>query len=301
MMTSDTYDELFRAAKNGHLSKVEYLISKGADVNAKQAYGSTLLAYAAMNEHLHVIEYLLEKGADVNAKCDYNGGWSALMVAACDGRLYVAEYLLANGADVNDTTSFGDTVLMCAAERGYLSVVEKFFAYGAEVNAKDYDGWTALTKAALNKHVHVMEYLLDKGAKIEDLKEEEKQFYINIIKLTVKAINKQRYKLTDKLLDIIDKTDYILNEKLIVQDGATTNTYYTLEEKELVKKYLVKRYGNIMTVLWGKYPGFLVFEAIMDNFCPAWKEIFTLQKCSGEPAMRSLYQLWGESKRTQYY
>jgi len=61
---------LHRAAENGHLSVVEYLVNQNADINA-QAYQrniGTPLHYAAQNGHLRVVEYLVNQKADINAK-----------------------------------------------------------------------------------------------------------------------------------------------------------------------------------------------------------------------------------------
>jgi hypothetical protein len=188
--------------------------------------------------------------------------------AARFGNLSVVEKLLEKCAEVDAKDNSGKTALMWAALYGHLDIVEKLLDNNADVNAECYVGFTALIWATGHGHFPVLEKLLENGANIEDL-----VFKIKILKrnvLMINAIKEQRYKLVDKLLVIMDVIDY------------------SLEEKELVKKYLVKRYGNIMTVLWGKYPGFLVFEAIMDNFCPAWKEFLTIQE---------LYELWGKTKQ----
>jgi ankyrin repeat protein len=60
--------ELHKAAKEGNLKLVKELVSKGADVNAKDKYGRTPLHYAAKEGHLDVVKFLVSKGADVNAK-----------------------------------------------------------------------------------------------------------------------------------------------------------------------------------------------------------------------------------------
>jgi ankyrin repeat protein len=154
--------------------------------------------------------------------------------------------------------------------QGHLNIVEKLIDVGAEVNAKDKNGATALMWAALNGYFPILEKLIEKGADPDVLN--NCRFHSKIIEQWImKTIEEKRHKIT-LYFDILLDNRYIMKDK---------------EEKELVKKYLVKRYGNILMVLWGKYPGFAVFEAIIDNFCPTWKDILTL----GE-----LYELWGETK-----
>ena len=62
---------LHLAALNGHLSVVEYLVYKNADINAKNIYEETPLHYAAQNSHLCVVEYLFNQNVDINAKDEY--------------------------------------------------------------------------------------------------------------------------------------------------------------------------------------------------------------------------------------
>lgn len=64
---------------------MEFLIEKGADVNAKDNDGKTPLMFASAFDNSRVVKLLIGKGADVNAKD--NGGWSALIYAAYDGNL----------------------------------------------------------------------------------------------------------------------------------------------------------------------------------------------------------------------
>jgi len=58
---------LHRATWDGHKEVVELLISKGADVNAKDMYGKTPLHRACEGEK-GIAELLIDKGVDVNAE-----------------------------------------------------------------------------------------------------------------------------------------------------------------------------------------------------------------------------------------
>jgi ankyrin repeat protein len=269
----------FEAAKKGDLAIIEKMLAEGAGVNDRNCFGRTALIWASDNAHLSVVEKLIDANADVNAKD--NSQYTALMWASLNGHFSVVEKLIDANAGVNTETHRGTTALALASKWGYVSVVEKLLARGAEVDTKDDDGYSALILAAYNNHLHVVEKLLAWGADSEIFKRMD---MYTIERLIIQAIKEKRYELTDLLLDnpkTIKLTQWIadiLEYKNIMKDN---------EEKELVKKYLVKRYGNILMVLWGKYPGFTVFEAIIDNFCPTWKEFLTLS---------TLYELWGETK-----
>ena len=68
------------AAFYGRKEIVELLLSKGADVNAKDSKGETALMVAAFYGRKETVELLLSKGADVNAKD--NEGKTALISSA---------------------------------------------------------------------------------------------------------------------------------------------------------------------------------------------------------------------------
>jgi len=57
---------LFLAAGEGKLDVVRYLLDEGADVNARENWGSTPLIEAAYSGHADVIKELLLRGADIN-------------------------------------------------------------------------------------------------------------------------------------------------------------------------------------------------------------------------------------------
>ena len=58
----------FIACENGHFPIVEYLISKGANIEIKDEDGWTPLHYASDFEYPSIVEYLISKGADKTAK-----------------------------------------------------------------------------------------------------------------------------------------------------------------------------------------------------------------------------------------
>jgi len=58
--------EICDAVQNGDFPRVKDLIARGADVNATNRYGVTLLGTAIINGNFKVIQYLVEHGADVN-------------------------------------------------------------------------------------------------------------------------------------------------------------------------------------------------------------------------------------------
>jgi ankyrin repeat protein len=166
----DGMTPLHMAAWKGEKAVVALLLSHGAEVNAGNKHGTTPLHYAAdfdgykdLADRKGVVELLVSHGAEVNAKD--NIGLTPLHEAAFEGNKAVVELLLARGADVNAKNDKDSTPLHLAAEYG-CKVVELLLAHGAQVTAKDKFGATPLHCAARGGHKDVAELLLSNKADI---------------------------------------------------------------------------------------------------------------------------------------
>jgi hypothetical protein len=110
----DTDDNaLIEASKHGKVGFVEYLLSAGADVHAKDDWA---LQLASENGHTEVVKVLLAAGADVHAEDDW-----ALRWASGKGYVEVVKVLLAAGANVHTRD---DWTLRWASENGHKEVVK---------------------------------------------------------------------------------------------------------------------------------------------------------------------------------
>jgi serine/threonine-protein phosphatase 6 regulatory ankyrin repeat subunit B len=157
-------DDLISAANKGDLPRVKAFLDAKADVNARQANGSTALMLAALGGHQEVVRALLDAKADVNAH--QNAGITALCMASINGHQEVARALIAAGANVNAKADKGVTALMLAAKTGRLEVVRVLLDAKADVNARTDDGGTALIAALDGGHQEVARTLLDAKADV---------------------------------------------------------------------------------------------------------------------------------------
>jgi hypothetical protein len=87
------------AAAEGHLEMVKLLIAKGADVNAKNAFGRTALMFASKYGFLDIVKALLQARADPNIRP--KEGPIAIIAAGDEGKAQVIRELLHNGATVS--------------------------------------------------------------------------------------------------------------------------------------------------------------------------------------------------------
>jgi ankyrin repeat protein len=153
---------LIKAAEKGDVVAVRTLLSRGADVQVRDALGRTALMFAARNGDTATVQALLMNGADANTRD--GAGWTALMFATGSGDIATVQVLLAHKAHVNAKTDSGWTALMHATVRGNTAIVQTLLANGAEANAKDKDDQTALLLAVQGGHTAIVQALLASGA-----------------------------------------------------------------------------------------------------------------------------------------
>ena len=157
--------ELDEAAAAGQLARVKQLVDKDpALANNFSPDGFPVFALAAVFGHGEVAEYLLAKGADVNAAATNGTGYNALTGAVASGHAQIAGWLLENGAKADYRYGGGYSPLLTAAANGHLEIVKMLLRHGADLHVKTNDGKTARSFAEERGHAAVAEFLRSRGA-----------------------------------------------------------------------------------------------------------------------------------------
>ncbi len=152
------------AVSQGEYGDVRVLLTKGANVNAKDRDGKTALMYASAGGRKDIVEMLLADGANVNEQ-DSKSARTALMEAAQEGRSQIVKMLLSKSADVDAATHpYEWSPLMMAAKEGHTDVARLLLDNGANVNARDSTGTTALLHAVKRGKTEMAKLLLQRGA-----------------------------------------------------------------------------------------------------------------------------------------
>jgi len=117
------------------------LIENGADINATNRDGTTILMTACLVEDLKFIKNLHKAGAEIHKITD-NG--SALNYAAMRGEPEIINYLVDNGLKLETKNYFGETPLLLAAKRARIDGIKELVKLGADVSALNNKGESAL-------------------------------------------------------------------------------------------------------------------------------------------------------------
>jgi ankyrin repeat protein len=150
------------AIKNGHTKLIDLLLAKGAIISKDDKPDEEASYRALGRKDANHLELLLDYGADVNAADRW--GWSLLHYAAYDGDM--TKMLLEKGANANSVErERGRTPLHWAAFRGRKTIAEMLLAHGANMDTRGWYGKTPLSLAKEGGHTEIVELLRKHGAK----------------------------------------------------------------------------------------------------------------------------------------
>jgi beta-lactamase regulating signal transducer with metallopeptidase domain/ankyrin repeat protein len=150
---------LVDAIKAGNSAKVKEMLRQGADANAIDGRGDSVLQLAVQGDHLEIVKALLEKGADPNAP---TAGWNLFFFARS---AEVVRLLIQHGANLRPKLDDGNTLIesVTSYESGdNAAVINELIKDGAPFDPKS-DGISALARAAAGNHVSTMQVLIDHG------------------------------------------------------------------------------------------------------------------------------------------
>ena len=160
---------LHAAAASDDVATISELLSKGAQIDARDDRGATALLVATHHNNINAARALIEAGADVNAKDNIND--SPYLYAGARGHLDILRMTLAHGADLKSINRFGGTALIPASERGHVETVRTLIKAGVDVDHINKLGWTALLEAIMlgdggTRHREIVQLLIEANANV---------------------------------------------------------------------------------------------------------------------------------------
>jgi len=156
-----SFDDVLIAVRNGRLSEVAGFLAEGADPEATDAEGNTLLMLAVREKDARMTDLLLRARARVNARNLRDE--TPLMLAAWS-RCEPCVAMLLEREAVIDNPAAPWTPLHYAAHQGDVRIVERLLQAGAAANARSANGTTPLMMGAMSGVPAVAKALMQGGA-----------------------------------------------------------------------------------------------------------------------------------------
>jgi ankyrin repeat protein len=176
-MSNTGFTALIIASAHGHVEAIEYLVSKGAKVDAVHENKVTALMYAAAAGHLEAMKVLIKGGADLEFK--HTNGGTALLEASTAGKYEAIKLLVESGANVDFFDDDGVNPLQAIAAQGNIEsqtfVLDELKKTKSGKELTDYinlfahSGGSAVMFAAAGGHVECAKQLMELGANINDV------------------------------------------------------------------------------------------------------------------------------------
>lgn len=141
-----------------HENVANYLIEKGADVNAKNKIGVTPIYFAIKNFNL--VKKLIEKGADIHVKA--YGGQTPIFMAGIHSNTKVVKLLIEHGAEVNNKAICGTIIHKIVGQNGDPEILKLLVDNGAKFTPIN-NGNTELHIAAINGYKELSKALVNLG------------------------------------------------------------------------------------------------------------------------------------------
>lgn len=132
-ITHDSRIYLHWAALRGNAELVQYLISKGSDMQTQDSHGSEPIVFAVSGGQKNVAVYDAFVKGGIDLKKKYKNGANLLLLGiANDTDLTIANYLVAKGLSLKVVDNDGNTAFDYAAKGGNVQVLKSLLAKGVK-------------------------------------------------------------------------------------------------------------------------------------------------------------------------
>jgi ankyrin repeat protein len=155
---------LHLAARYNQVDMINFLLAKGAHIDAKKGYDITPLYWAVSSCYPEATEALIKAGADLEARDSHEK--NTPLIAICWGGnkecgLKTIAFLLEAGADPDARRKDGSTALIYVARYGNVEMIKVLLKHGADPSIKRDDGMNAYQIALAGGHSEAAKLLKD--------------------------------------------------------------------------------------------------------------------------------------------
>ena len=220
---------------DGSTKVLDYLLSKGLDINAYCGNGYPILSSCLMGRHvkLDIVKYLVEHGVDINKRHKTGKNGCLYWTFANYKRYDVAEYLINKGATTDlKARYFNQNLLAYTFYNGESQFAKLFMEKGlfdifSDKPIRTFNGYTLgsyFEAAVYYKDYSSVKYMMDKGV-MNDINSEKGKLALKTAKLN-----------NDETMISLLKTGYITANLKKWMDLTQNETYKSLEFKNGTKK-----------------------------------------------------------------
>ena len=251
-----SFTAIHHAAEAGQLDCVKILIEDGQVPAGLAGPGRlTPLMLAAGAGHYELVEYLLSVGGKILAKDKSKR--SALLIAARNGNLRIVSLLLQQGSLFDDPDSSGNTPLHYACAYGYPDVVDILLKAGANPNSQNSWKLSPTAVALMKSYFSCLRKMLDfPGTDVNCVDDHGRSLVSNAIKaINTENHNHVSYLLREKKADpnLADEDgltafDHLLThniENLAQREIKADMSLEEISELKAGKRALYKKYFNL--------------------------------------------------------
>jgi len=278
---------LHRAAIDGDLRSVQLLLDAGANIEALNQDGLTVLQTAIGADKIDIVHHLLNKKADPNAAEDPR--FTPLVTAIVKGNAKIIKALLAHGADIEAKTKMGDNILIvaidaadAASDNQAIMPVRLLLDHKINPETPDNKGYTPLMRAVCNGNLEIVKELLKRKVDINtknnlgqtalQLANERKHFNIARLLLppdeTIPASPRSHAALEDEVLHAAARGDTDTLDSLAMQYPQEKFPRHLIK-KMSIQKQTLDNFEKIFTHLAKK--GYTVPIYSPEEQAIAWK------------------------------
>jgi len=166
---------LHAVASKGFLKCTQVLVQKGADINGARKDGYTPLQAAAAGGQAVVCDFLISKGANVNAVIKENG-FTCVALSVRAGALETTRLLLNAGANVDTPDKEGITPLWAAVNDNKRDLAKLLLERGANSGAsRPRDKCAPIHLAVSKQFYEIVQLLMDFKADMKKLMDGNKK------------------------------------------------------------------------------------------------------------------------------
>ncbi|XP_029313873.1 protein phosphatase 1 regulatory subunit 16A [Cottoperca gobio] len=231
-ITQDRIDACRGAKETAMLADIRALVQNGADLNAQDANGTTLLHIASANGYMSVAELLSEHRAQVEVRD--SDGWTPLHAASCWGQIQMVELLVAHGASLNTKSVLEETPLdVCMDEEVRAKLMDLKHKHDAIMKSQDRQKGTLQRRASSTG---------SRGKVVRRVSVNERSSLYRREHHKEAMVWQERGRQPEPQDDDEDRqTDNELHRHAMVAGGAATSR---LEEVEAADRKIVSSLGN---------------------------------------------------------